>query len=173
MHITPERGAVEEPSFTASSPGSLQRAMPLRAGRVALVGCVKKKLGRAAPASELYISPLFQRQKEWAIARCGSWLILSAKYGVVRPDSVIDPYEMTLKRASAVQKRTWSAQVLRQLQDELGRVEGLHFEIYAGKDYFGYGLIEGLRGAGATVQLPWQGLGLGKRLALTQYASDG
>jgi len=142
-------------------------------GSIALVGCVSKKVTHPAPAGELYASTLFKREREWATARCDKWFILSAKHGLLRPERVIEPYDETLKGQSAARKQVWSARVLEQLVAEFKRLTGLHFEIYAGADYYDYGLIHGLMRAGATDNLPWEGLGLGQRVARTEYSSDG
>jgi len=139
-------------------------------GSVALVGCVKKKLPHAAPAADLYVSPLFVRQREWATARCDRWFILSAKYCLVAPDDLIEPYELTLKTLPIAEKRAWSARTVDQLKRELGRLDGVYFEIYAGAQYVEFGLIAGLRAARAVVALPWSGLGLGQRIARREYA---
>jgi uncharacterized protein DUF6884 len=142
-----------------------------RHGTIALVGCVKQKLDHAAPASELYTSTLFKREREWAIARCSQWFILSAKHGLIAPDTVIEPYELTLRSVPSSARRSWSHRVLQQLKTSLGPLDGRHFEVYAGKEYCEEGLVQGLRQAGATVVIPWAGLGLGQRLARTDYAS--
>jgi hypothetical protein len=55
--------------------------------------------------------------------------------------------------------------VLGQLRDTLGDLRGWVFEIHAGRDYYAYGLKDGLVRAGATVELPAEGLPLGQRLA--------
>jgi len=138
---------------------------------IALISCVKSKLDHPAPAAELYTSALFKRQREWAIARCGSWFILSAKHGLLRPNHVVAPYELTLKRAPAVERRAWSLRVLDQLRSQLHTLDGRYFEIYAGKDYCDDGLVDGLRYAGATVVLPWNGQSLGQRIAHKEYES--
>lgn len=124
----------------------------------------------SAPAAQLYLSTLFDRQREWATARCERWFILSAKHGLVAPDTVIEPYELTLKALPRSAKRAWSARVLEQLKANLSDLRGRYFEIYAGRDYFNFGLRDGLLNAGATVALPWEGLGLGQRIARTEYA---
>src|SRR5205814_10611829 len=143
------------------------------ADSIALISCVKTKLDRPARAAELYTSLLFRRQREWATARCRTWFILSAKYGLLRPDDMIAPYELTLKSASRAERRAWSMRVLDQLQAELLGVWGRYFEVYAGKDYCEDGLLEGLRRADATVSLPWDGLSLGQRIARNEYTSNG
>jgi hypothetical protein len=48
--------------------------------RVILVGCVKSKLARRAPAKDLYCSTLWQCRRHYAEASGRHWLILSAKH---------------------------------------------------------------------------------------------
>jgi hypothetical protein len=59
--------------------------------RVGLVGCVKTKQPRVAPAQELYTSPLFRRRRAWVERTCDRWFILSAKHGLVEPGRVLAP----------------------------------------------------------------------------------
>ena len=136
------------------------------ATRVGLVGCVKRKLGDAAPAADLYVSTLFRGRRAYVEQSCGQWLILSALHGVVRPDAVIEPYDATLNDASRAERRAWAARVLQQLDDELGSCDGLTFEIHAGANYTNYGVVSGLQSRGATVERPAAGLGMGQQLAL-------
>jgi hypothetical protein len=171
--ITRERVIVRAiVSSRASAPGWTMPQLP-PTGSIALVGCVKQKADHAAPAGELYTSTLFDRQRQWATSRCDRWFILSAKYGLVDPDAVIEPYELTLKALPRSAKQAWSERVLQQLKARLNGLQGRFVEIYAGRDYFDFGLREGLVRAGATVALPWEGLGLGQRMARTEYAKHG
>ncbi len=140
------------------------------ATRVGLVGCVKRKLGNAAPAADLYVSTLFRGRRAYVEQSCGQWLILSALHGVVRPDAVIEPYDATLNDASRAERRAWAARVLQQLDDELGSCDGLTFEIHAGANYTNYGVVSGLQSRGATVERPAAGLGMGQQLALYSEA---
>lgn len=64
--------------------------------RVALVGCGKAKLDRAAPARELYTGSLFRAAARWADRHADRWYVLSAKHGVVDPDNVLDPYNYSM-----------------------------------------------------------------------------
>lgn len=63
---------------------------------VCLVGCSKTKLPYAAPAKELYTSPLFKLGRAWAEANSDAWAILSAHHGLIEPDSIIEPYDITI-----------------------------------------------------------------------------
>lgn len=141
-----------------------------RANRIGLVGCVKQKLGYAAPAADLYVSPLFRGRRAYVGRSCGKWLVLSALHGAVRPDVILEPYDVTLNDASRAERRAWAAKVLRQLEETVGSCAGLTFEIHAGANYTDYGLMSGLRSRGATVELPAAGLSLGRQLAFYSHA---
>jgi hypothetical protein len=56
---------------------------------VILLGCVKSKLDNRAKARDLYCSPLWRGRRAYAEASGLPWLILSAKHGLVEPDSVL------------------------------------------------------------------------------------
>ena len=78
-----------------------------------LVACVKTKQSRPAPARDLYISNWFVKART-CVERSGqSWYILSAKYGLVEPNELIEPYEKTLKKMRADDRRAWARGVIR------------------------------------------------------------
>jgi hypothetical protein len=132
--------------------------------KVGLVGCVKSKLTRAAPARDLYTSPLFQARRAWVERSTDRWYILSAKHGLVSPSTVLDPYDVTLTDLPHAARRRWSAAVVEALFREIGPLRDHHFEIHAGRAYVDFGLTHGLISAGSTVSLPTAGLGLGRQL---------
>lgn len=133
--------------------------------RVGLVGCVKSKLGQPAPARELYISPLFQGRRRYVEQSCDRWFVLSAKHGLVDPDTLLEPYDETLESASRSQRQQWSEAVIRDLALELGAFRGITFEMHAGNEYRAFGLAAGLERLGGEVTVPTEGLGLGQQLA--------
>jgi hypothetical protein len=126
---------------------------------------VKSKRPTAAPAAELYTSPLFRGARAAVESSCDRWFILSALHGLVSPDAVLEPYEKTLTTASVTERREWAGRVLHQLVQTIGPdLRGTTFEIHAGRAYEGFGLTQGLRRSGATVELPLVGLTQGKLL---------
>jgi hypothetical protein len=139
--------------------------------RIGLVGCVKSKKNHAASADELYTSALFRGRRKAVEGSCDRWYILSTLHGIVRPDEVLEPYDVTLVGAPTGRKREWSTMVLRQLDDELGSMSGLIFEIHAGNDYCNFGLAHGLRSRDARVERPAEGLAVGEQLAFYQRGS--
>lgn len=125
---------------------------------VGLVSCSKSKLDEAAPARELY-SPsfVFSRSAAYVAARCDEWFILSAKHGLVHPDTVVAPYDETLAGAPKAVRDEWAEGVREALQ---ARYEGrpVKFVLMAGRNYSG--AVEGLD---AEVEEPLKGMGTGFR----------
>jgi hypothetical protein len=133
--------------------------------RVGLVGCVKKKGPVAAPAAELYVSPLFVGRRRFVEAGCDRWFILSALHGLVDPDEVIEPYDESLVSAGVGERQAWAKGILASVDDLFGDVAGMVFEVHAGAAYRDFGLIEGLRRRGGAVVVPAAGLSQGRQLA--------
>lgn len=104
---------------------------------LALLSCTKRKLQSAARAVELYsASPGFRLALEYARRHAKHVVILSAKYGAVRPDQLLTPYEETLKGARRARKREWAGQtyaVLRTMPEYQSATSLLWL---AGRDYY-------------------------------------
>lgn len=79
---------------------------------VAVVGCGAAKLARPAPARDLYTSSTFRLALAAAheLAAPGRVLILSGRYGLVRPGDVLDPYEQRIDAPGAIDPAELSAQ---------------------------------------------------------------
>lgn len=104
--------------------------------RVALVSCGKRKAAAASPARALYSSRLFDLHAQWAERFCDRWYILSAKYGLVAPDRVLEPYDETLKAMRPGQVRTWGVWVASQVRAAVPATDTL--VMLAGQDYAGF-----------------------------------
>lgn len=141
--------------------------------RVGLVGCVKRKGDCPATAKDLYISPLFSGRRLWVERSFSEWFLLSAMHGLVRPETVLDPYDLSLNALGAAQRRRWSEFVLGQMATEIGPLHGIVFEMHAGANYRNVGLADGLRRAGATVDVPTEGLSQGQQLQFYKRAREG
>ena len=119
-----------------------------------LVGCVKSKRTYASPARDLYTSRLWSSRRSYAEAHGCPWYILSAKHGLLHPDTSIEPYDLSLNELPARMRREWSQRVLEALKEEFPALAGKTVEVHAGKNYVEYGLERALRGAGAVVRRP-------------------
>lgn len=79
---------------------------------IVLVSCGKRKLPDAAPAKDLYISPRFQEARKFAETFSDRWFVISAKHGLLSPDSVISPYDLDLDSLSESRQQAWAASVI-------------------------------------------------------------
>lgn len=122
--------------------------------RIGLVGCVKSKWIHPSPAQDLYISTLFKGRRSFVERSCDRWFVLSAKHGLVDPLEIIAPYDVALTKKSNSYRVDWSRKVIRQLQEEIGDLSSVVFEIHAGAAYRNYGVVEGLVELGAVVEAP-------------------
>ena len=119
-----------------------------------LVGCVKSKCSGPRPAKDLYDSPLWRSRRAYAERSGVPWYILSAKHGLLAPETTIAWYDLALANFGAADRRAWSQHVLDDLAAKVGVLRGTSIEIHAGQPYVDYGLEDGLRKAGAIVQRP-------------------
>jgi hypothetical protein len=140
---------------------SAAAAAPAGTVRIGLVGCGSAKLGRPAPARDLYTSQLFRKASAYAAATCDRWYVLSAKHGLVRPDQILEPYDVKLgaNLPSSPPIHAWAAMVREQLAVELADVAGAVLVALAGEQYRTV-----LRPCAWPFEIPMQGLGIGQQL---------
>lgn len=129
-----------------------------------LVACVKEKLSVPAAARDLYVSPLFRKEREYAEHSGLPWFILSAEHGLVAPDEWHSPYERYLPETAPSFRWAWGTWVVERLELLTGSLADRTIEIHAGSTY-----VEALRAPleakGASLFEPLAGLAMGQRLA--------
>jgi len=132
---------------------------------IILISCVKQKKSDSAPAGELYTSPLFKKNLDYAGRLTSDKIfVLSAKHGLVPIDKKLNPYEVTLNGLKAAEIKHWSERVLRSLRKE-SDLERDRFTILAGDNYRRY-LVPHL----SKCHIPMEGMTIGKQLQfLTDY----
>lgn len=131
-----------------------------------LVGCVKRKLAVPALARDIYASPLWRFRREYAEQCAVPWFILSAKHGLLDPDTYIEPYDLALADLPSAERRDWSHRVLDQFREVTAVVAGKTIEVHAGKMYVEYGLERELSQAGANIRRPLAQIpGIGSQIA--------
>lgn len=134
--------------------------------RIGLVACCQKKASGPCLARELYQSDLFKKSLAVSEATNTRTFILSAKYGLVLTDQVVEPYDAKLCRADA---EKWAEAVAARLLDLVGQVDPLEVDItvpiYAGEAY-ATPVIEALcrRAWPVLFELPLKGMEIGRRL---------
>jgi len=126
-----------------------------------LVSCVSKKLPDRAPAKDLYVSDWFVKARAFVEAQCWPWFILSAEHGLLHPDAVTAPYDRTLNKMDARERRAWASTVMQALEPHLVDVHTV--TILAGEKYR-KDLEPQLRARHIEVRVPMAGLAIGKQL---------
>lgn len=123
-----------------------------------LVGCGASKQLRPAPARELYTGSLFRAARGYAEASREPWAIVSAKYGLVHPATVIEPYEQRLSKREQAHWVVWV------VDDVMATTNPSFVTILAGRDYADP-LAAELQRRGVRVKTPLAGMMLGQRLS--------
>lgn len=133
--------------------------------RIVLVACVSTKLQERAKARDLYASPLFRLAFAYAKSlEPDRIFILSAKHGLLDPDTRIEPYDESLVGAKDGHIREWAKKVF----TRLSRVSDPARDEYiflAGERYRRH-----LAPLLSKVRVPAEGLGIGKQLQFFKRA---
>lgn len=123
---------------------------------IVLVACSKKKGAGAAPAEDLYTSPLFRKARRYAELHGDRWFIISALHGLTEPKQVIKPYNVTLKSFRKREREQWAhCHVLSRLPKRAAA--GSRIIILAGRAYYEQ-LESELKRRGYQVEIPMRGL---------------
>jgi hypothetical protein len=103
--------------------------------RIALVACGASKLPRRAAAKDLYTGPLFRTASAYAEACCDHWYVLSARHGLVEPETELEPYDQSLSDMPCSERDRWGIALVRQLISRWGAIANVRWVILAGKPY--------------------------------------
>lgn len=127
--------------------------------KIVLISCVSQKNNFPCKAKDLYISPLFIKSLKYAKQLNPDKIyILSAKYGLLDSEKIVEPYNMTLKDFSKKEKLEWAQKVLIDLHEQTSLRKD-EFIILAGSVY-----CENLLKHIKNYTLPMGNLPIGKRL---------
>ena len=128
---------------------------------IVFISCTKKKKDYKCPAKELYsASQWFRGGYRYAKSLNPRKIyILSAKYGLLEEDDIIEPYEKSLIKEKDVEIRQWSIMVIKQIESrKIDKNEEVIF--LCGKNYRKY-LSRYFKNSSA----PLSHMGIGKQLA--------
>jgi hypothetical protein len=121
---------------------------------VGLVACCKSKRAEPSPACEMYTSALFSKSSAYIKRHCVSWGILSARYGLLEPTTIIAPYELSLLSMDSQERQAWALRTRAQL---IAMYPHAQFLVIAGSFY--RAALHGL-----PHEAPFSGLSIGRLL---------
>jgi hypothetical protein len=119
------------------------------------------------PARHAYTGGPFVMNRKYAERFGDDWMVLSAKYGFLRPDTPVEgPYNVTFKKKASqpIGVAALREQVRRLGLDHYDEIIGL-----GGKEYLA-ALSGAFAGTGASLKFPFEGLPIGKMLQATKKA---
>lgn len=103
--------------------------------KIVLISCGKEKRCCKSKSQDLYKGALFRKSLQYARSLGPDAIyILSAKYGLLRLDDEIEPYDKTLDKMRSNEIKQWADSVLKKLR-RLTDVESDEFVILAGDKY--------------------------------------
>lgn len=148
---------------------------------ILLIGCGMSKSNEPTVAKDMYTGGLFAMRLRYAEATVGrvyesqsvegekvhrKWWIISAKHGLVDPNTVIAPYDLHIKVLNPLDRIAWYLDVMQQLLSELpdrAITSNYTLEVHAGKDYSEM-LCKVARVIGFMTREPVAGLGIGEQM---------
>ena len=98
----------------------------------------------------------FKKARAFVEAQKSNWYILSAKHGLLRPERMISPYNVTLNNMSTSKRKEWAKMVARRLGSP-------KVFIFAGAKYRTH-LVPLLKEWGCQIDVPLARMGSGRQL---------
>jgi hypothetical protein len=128
---------------------------------IAFISCVGKKKPRRAKAKDLYQSDWFKKARRYVEQNEMSWYILSAEYGLVHPDDLIDPYEKTLNKMNLNKRKQWAQMISDEIVENIPPSKIVFFAGWKYREF----LSEILRENGYLIEIPLENMPIGKQLS--------
>lgn len=122
---------------------------------IGVIACSNTKAKARCPAREMYQGALFKKSVAYIERLRIPWFIISAKYGLMKPDQIILPYELKIQDMSEAEKDHLGRKVNEELKKYLKKDEVVL--ALAGFDYM-------IFARDIPVLMPMIGLRIGKRL---------
>lgn len=135
---------------------------------IVLVACSKKKLNYLEQAKNLYQGHLFKLARRYAEQVGDEWYILSAKWGLVHPDQILEPYNVTLSDYPPLRRALWGFMVRSQLKFHAPVPFSNRLIVLAGKQY----RVQILLPLDYHVEVPLDGLGIGQQMSWLKEQLD-
>lgn len=130
--------------------------------KIGLLATARKKGVGHAPVVDFYKSPLFIKSLQYARENYQRFYFYNAKDGLLLPDQIMAPYDVSIKTFSLQKKKDWGKMVIESLltfENNHDKVIYLH----GGLVYRKF-LQPELISHGFEYEVPLEGLGIGKQL---------
>tara|TARA_R100000152_G_C6779379_1_gene210950 strand:+ start:867 stop:1280 length:414 start_codon:yes stop_codon:yes gene_type:complete len=93
---------------------------------IGIIGCGSKKQIKKCRAEDMYLGSFFKMSTSIVKKTTERYFILSAKYGVLNPSDIIEPYELKITDLKTEQYRRWIFQNSKRLQQLINKNETIY-----------------------------------------------
>jgi hypothetical protein len=101
---------------------------------VCILSCCEEKRSTAIWAENLYISESFFLSRRYAEAHFDQWVVFSAKYGLLNPGDIAEPYDRHIGQLSFAERQALAAS-LASGKTQIGPCEGVEFTSLCVSEY--------------------------------------
>lgn len=129
---------------------------------IGLLATARTKAIEAAPVKDFYKSPLFIKTVAYAEKVYNRYYFYNAKDGLLFPDQVMAPYNVSIKTFTEKEKREWAGHVVSALR-RLESPEFIKVYLHGGQVYRRW-LEPALTDYGFHYEVPLKGMSIGKQL---------
>ena len=137
--------------------------------KVGLLATARKKSTKSAPVTEFYQSPLFQKTLQYASNHYDRMYFYNAKDGLLLPDDIMDPYDVSIKTFTHYQREEWAQKVIEQFY-QYEPSTNITVCLHGGSVYRKH-LEPQLKNYDYHYEVPLKGLGIGEQLSWYQKNS--
>ncbi|HET7580020.1 MAG TPA: hypothetical protein VFK33_12135 [Bacillales bacterium] len=134
--------------------------MPIKIG---LLATARKKRSYPAPVVEFYTSPLFRKSVQYAFQNYDRIYFYNAKDGLLQPEQIMEPYDVSIKTFTLEEKKEWAQGVVSAFR-YFESPEQITVYLHGGYVYRKF-LQPELTRYGFHFRVPLKGLGIGKQLS--------
>ena len=107
--------------------------------KLAIINCKSRKLKHRCPAEEMYSHSFqFRSQVEFIKKYYDGYLILSTKYGLITPTTIIEPYNLSIAKGTRLKNKDvftknelkeWGDKVIQAIQPYLEKYDKIDLHI--------------------------------------------
>ncbi len=130
--------------------------------KVGLLATARKKSTKSAPVTEFYQSPLFQKTLEYALHHYDRMYFYNAKDGLLLPDDIMDPYDLSIKTLTHHQREEWAQKLITQFREQESPSR-ITVYLHGGSVYRKH-IEPQLQQYEYNYEVPLKGLGIGEQL---------
>lgn len=129
--------------------------------KIGFIAGGSQQFNQRTSAQNMYRASLFMKSRQWVEQNCDRWYILSAKYGLLKPTTQIEPYNVSLNNMASDERWQWSAKVVQAILQEIALTEIL---VFLASQKYRDQLIQPLEFKGYRIEAPLTGLPIDKQL---------